>query len=53
MWGVKDTGLGWSPHSSGLDNLEDERICDIFCANLRRYLDGEPMKNVIDPALGY
>ena len=42
-----------SPHSSGLDNLEDERICDIFCANLRRYLDGEPMKNVIDPALGY
>lgn len=42
-----------SPHSGGLDNREDERICEIFCDNLRAYLAGRPLANVVDTALGY
>ncbi len=42
-----------SPHSGGLDVKEDERICEIFCDNLQAYLDGRPMRNVVDPQLGY
>ncbi len=39
-----------SPHSGGLDSKEDERICEIFCDNLRAYLAGRPLANVVDPA---
>ena len=42
-----------SPHSGGLDSREDERICEIFCDNLRLYLAGRPLRNVVDPAVGY
>jgi len=42
-----------SPHSGGLDSKEDERICEIFCRNLRAYLAGRPMDNVVDSSLGY
>ena len=42
-----------SPHSGGLDSKEDERICEIFCRNLRAYLAGRPMDNVVDTRLGY
>ncbi|MFT3861116.1 D-2-hydroxyacid dehydrogenase [Micropruina sp.] len=42
-----------SPHSGGLDNAEDERICEIFCDNLRLYLAGRGLNNVVDPGLGY
>ena len=42
-----------SPHSGGLDSREDERICEIFCDNLRAYLAGRTLANVVDPALGY
>jgi len=26
---------------------------DLFCENLRLYLAGEPLRNVVDPSLGY
>ena len=42
-----------SPHSGGLDSKEDERICQIFCDNLKSYLAGRPLSNVVDPGLGY
>ncbi len=42
-----------SPHSGGLDHREDERICELFCDNLRAFLDGRPLRNVVDPAQGY
>ena len=38
-----------SPHSASTSDRENERIVDIFCANLRSYLDGQPMQNVLDP----
>ena len=35
-------------HSAGTSDRENERIMDIFCENLRRYLVGEPLLNVLD-----
>jgi len=35
-------------HSAGTSDRENGRITDIFCENLRRYLAGEPLENVLD-----
>ncbi|MFT4216896.1 MAG: D-2-hydroxyacid dehydrogenase [Micropruina sp.] len=51
LWDLENVLI--SPHSGGLDNKEDERICEIFCGNLKRYLAGRPLHNVVDTALGY
>lgn len=51
LWDLENVLV--SPHSGGLDTKEDERICAIFCDNLRAYLAGRPLSNVVDPALGY
>ena len=40
-------------HSAGTSDRENERITDIFCDNLRRYLAGEPLLNVLDIARMY
>lgn len=42
-----------SPHTAALDAREEERICDQFCDNLRAFLAGRPLMNVVDPAAGY
>ncbi len=41
------------PHSAGTSDRENGRITDIFCDNLRRYLAGEPLLNVLDTARLY
>jgi phosphoglycerate dehydrogenase-like enzyme len=38
-----------SPHSASTSDRENERITDLFCDNLRRFLAGEPLRNVLDP----
>ena len=40
-------------HSAGTSDRENGRITDIFCENLRRYLAGEPLLNVLDTARMY
>jgi phosphoglycerate dehydrogenase-like enzyme len=40
-------------HSASTAYRENERITDLFCRNLRRYLDGEPLLNVFDHARGF
>lgn len=40
-------------HSAGTSDRENDRIMDIFCENLRRYLTGEPLLNVLDTARMY
>jgi len=40
-------------HSAGTSDRENDRIVDIFCENLRRYLAGEPLLNVLDTARMY
>jgi phosphoglycerate dehydrogenase-like enzyme len=42
-----------SPHIAGLSPLYDERAAMLFEENLRRYLVGEPLYNVVDKTQGY
>jgi len=42
-----------TPHSMSTAFDENERLAQLFCENLRRYLDGQPLLNVIDKHLGY
>lgn len=42
-----------TPHMSGISANYFERIVDLFCDNLRRYLAGEPLLSVVDKAAGY
>lgn len=36
------------PHSASTGERENERITDLFCENLRRYLNDEPLLNQLD-----
>jgi len=42
-----------TPHTAGSSPHEFQRIVDLFCDNLRRYLAGEPLRNRFDFDLGY
>jgi glyoxylate/hydroxypyruvate reductase len=42
-----------SPHSASTVAEENGRIVSLFCENLRRYLDGRPLRNVLRPELRY
>jgi glyoxylate/hydroxypyruvate reductase A len=42
-----------SPHSASTSTRENARITDLFCANLRLFLDGRPLMNRFDAALGF
>jgi glyoxylate/hydroxypyruvate reductase A len=42
-----------TPHISGGTDVRQHRGIDLFCDNLRAYLDGRPLTNVIDWAEGY
>ena len=51
LWDMPSVHL--TPHVAG--DLIDNRLraTRFFCANLKRYLAGEPLENVVDPKLGY
>lgn len=42
-----------SPHISGLSAYYNERLTELFSENLRRYLVGEPLLNLVQRELGY
>ena len=42
-----------SPHSASTVRRENERITDLFCDNLRRWLAGQPLRNVLNTELMY
>ena len=42
-----------TPHAAALSAREDERIAELFADNLRRYLDGRPLRNVVEPGVYY
>ena len=42
-----------TPHVSGGTDVSRHRGLDIFCDNLRAYLGGRPLSNVVDWARGY
>ena len=42
-----------TPHAAALSARENERIVELFVDNLRRYLDGRPLRNVVEPGVFY
>jgi phosphoglycerate dehydrogenase-like enzyme len=46
-------GMIITPHVSGDQPGYMAQVTAVFCENLRRYLAGQPLLNVVDPALGY
>jgi phosphoglycerate dehydrogenase-like enzyme len=42
-----------SPHVSSATPYYDDRATDLFCENLRRYLRGEELLNLVDTKRGY
>lgn len=51
LWDMENVIL--TPHISGGTEIYNQRATQIFADNLRRYLAGEPLENVVDPARGY
>ena len=42
-----------TPHIPGGSDMRQHRGINLFCDNLRAYLDGRPLTNVVDWADGY
>ena len=42
-----------NPHSASTSDRENERLVDLFCDNLLRYVNGQPLRNVLRPQLFY
>lgn len=46
LWDLPNVVL--APHTAALSDLEDQRIAELFAGNLRRYLAGDGLVNVVD-----
>ena len=42
-----------TPHIAGASQHRPRRAIEFFCDNLKRYIKGEPLKNVVDKQLGF
>jgi phosphoglycerate dehydrogenase-like enzyme len=51
FWGTE--GILVLPHIGGPHEQRDRIVARLFVENLRRFLDGEPLKEVVDRAAGY
>ncbi|NJK80282.1 MAG: D-2-hydroxyacid dehydrogenase [Chloroflexaceae bacterium] len=51
LWALPNVLI--SPHSAATVDTENERLTELFCDNLQRYLTGQPLRNVIDKQRGY
>jgi len=51
LW--RDPRVLITPHISGASDQNRHGAIDLFCANLRAYVDGAPLHNVIDWQRGY
>ncbi len=51
LWHMENVLI--TPHVSGLSLYYDDRLVDLFCANLRHYLEGEPLHNLVRREQGY
>lgn len=46
LWAMDNVVV--SPHTAALNAAEDERIAKLFADNLRRFLNGRPLRNLVD-----
>ena len=51
LWGIKNVII--TPHIAGLTPYYMERLTNIFCENLHRFILEQPLMNVVDKTLGY
>lgn len=51
LWHMENVLI--TPHIAGFSAYYDERVVDLFCENLRRYLNGDPLLNLVDRERGY
>ena len=51
LWDMSNVVI--TPHSGGSSPPSHERLLDLFRENLRRYIAGEPLLNLVDKAEGY
>jgi phosphoglycerate dehydrogenase-like enzyme len=51
LWDMENVIL--TPHIAGSHERYNERATALFCENLRRYLSGQPLLNVVDKVKGY
>jgi phosphoglycerate dehydrogenase-like enzyme len=51
LWDLENALI--SPHVAGFTPRYDERATALFAENLRRYLSGQPLLNLVDKGLGY
>jgi phosphoglycerate dehydrogenase-like enzyme len=51
LW--RDPRVLITPHISGASDQNRHGAIELFCENLRAYLDGAPLRNVIDWTRGY
>ena len=42
-----------SPHWAGTSQQSPRRFVKFFCENLKQYVNGKPLKNVVDKRLGF
>jgi phosphoglycerate dehydrogenase-like enzyme len=51
IWDLENVIL--TPHMSGANRGYMDKACALFADNLRRFTAGQPLLNLVDPALGY
>lgn len=51
LWDMPNVQI--SPHVAGSVTDKTHRATWLFCENLKRYLDGQPLLSVVDPNRGY
>ena len=51
LWGMDNVII--TPHAAGGSPDRGNRVVDLFCQNLERLMDGEPLESVIDKSKGY
>ncbi len=51
LWDMENVLV--SPHSASTSDRENERLTELFCDNLQRFLAGQPLRNVLNPQLYY
>jgi phosphoglycerate dehydrogenase-like enzyme len=51
LWDMRNVIL--TPHSSGFRATHWDEVIELFSANLRRFVSGEPLEHVVDSTAGY
>ena len=51
LWDMENVII--TPHTGGYSQYQPRRTIELFCENLKRYRNGEPLKNMVRKKLGF